>query len=360
MKRKKNISFLLPSCGHSPNGGFKVVFEYANRFATDEYCINIIYPASNFLYDKEIKGKIRGLMRYAYYMVTGKYSADKWFSFDKKVKQKLVYTLSECFVPRADIYVATAATTAVYLQKYKQTGVKKIYFIQGFEDWNWNKEDVISTYHSDLQKIVIAKWLMKIMQDNNETATLIPNGFDFNYFKKQIDFKEKNKTTIVMLYHEALWKGCADGFKALEIVKTKYPELKVNLFGVPKRPDFLPDWYHYYQRPNKETHNRIYNEAAIFVGPSHTEGFCLTPPEAMQCGCAVACTNIGGYTEVCIDEETALLSPSKDYGSLASNIIRLIEDDDLRYRIAKTAHEHIKQFAWEKSYKQFRQLIEQK
>jgi glycosyltransferase involved in cell wall biosynthesis len=358
MKKRKSIAFLLPSRGYNPSGGFKVAFEYANRFAVDKYCVNIIYPASNFLYDNGIKGKIRGLMRYVYYILARKYKADRWFLFDKTIKQRLVYSLSEQFVPQADIYVATAATTAAYLQKYKRKK-QKIYLIQHFEDWNWDKEKVIATYHGDLQKIVISKWLLKIIEDNQETATFIPNGFDFSYFKKQIDFEEKDKFTITMLYHTALWKGCADGFKALEIVKAKYPDLKVNLFGISKRPDFLQDWYHYYQQPNKEVHNKIYNEAAIFVGPSHVEGFGLTPPEAMQCGCAVACTNNGGYMEVCIDEKTALLSLPKDYESLANNIIRLIEDDELRYRIAKAGHEYVKQFTWEKSYNKFRQLIEQ-
>ena len=161
-----------------------------------------------------------------------------------------------------------------------------------------------------------------------------------------------------MLYHIAEWKGCEDGFKVLNIVKERYSELSVNLFGVFPRPQFLPELYHYYENPDKETHNKIYNEAAIFIGTSHEEGFGLTPAEAMQCGCAVACTDNGGYREFCIDNETALLSPIKDYKALANNIIRLIEDEALRFRIAKTGYENIKNFTWERAYNKFLKVIE--
>ena len=37
------ITFILPRTGEEPIGGFKVVYEYANRLAKDGYHINIVY-----------------------------------------------------------------------------------------------------------------------------------------------------------------------------------------------------------------------------------------------------------------------------------------------------------------------------
>lgn len=54
----------------------------------------------------------------------------------------------------------------------------------------------------------------------------------------------------------------------------------------------------------------------------------------MLCGCAIVCTDIGGYTVVAKEGQTALLAKVGDYNKLAENIIRLIEDDDLRYKLA--------------------------
>ncbi len=147
------------------------------------------------------------------------------------------------------------------------------------------------------------------------------------------------------------------GFRALDIVHQKYPQLHVNIFGTPKRPHFLPAWYDYHQMPQKQDLNRLYDEAAIFIGTSQVEGWGLTVGEAMLCGCAVACTDIPGYREMATDNETALLSPVGDPEAMAENVIRLIEDDSLRFRIAEAGHKNIQQYTWDKSYALLKQVL---
>ena len=58
------------------------------------------------------------------------------------------------------------------------------------------------------------------------------------------------------------------------------------------------------------------------------------------------------------DGETALVSPIENAVALAQNIIRLIEDDVLRCRIAKNGNEFIKQFNWDIAYKKLLQTLE--
>jgi glycosyltransferase involved in cell wall biosynthesis len=60
-------------------------------------------------------------------------------------------------------------------------------------------------------------------------------------------------------------------------------------------------------------------------------------------------TDNGGVREYAEHEVTALLSPPKNPEALAQNIVRLLENDDLRIRIAKAGHERIQQFTWERS-----------
>ena len=76
--------------------------------------------------------------------------------------------------------------------------------------------------------------------------------------------------------------------KALETVKKEIPDLHVTMFGTPDRPQNLPEWYSYYKCPDRETHNKILNDTAVFVAASNLEGFGLTVGESMICGCAVA------------------------------------------------------------------------
>ena len=337
------------------SGGLKVICEYANRLVADGCEVHILYAGSLFWKDKSLRFKLSGCIRYLQALFSG-YSCRNWFPLDRRVKEHWCLSLNYRHLPKTDIYVATSPYTATYLRDYPIENTRKFYFIQDYENWgNVTDEMLRTTYHYPLQKIVISKWLKRIMDEEGVGCMLIPNGFDFSYFKMNIPIKQKDKYRITMLNHFMERKGCRYGFTALEKVKRIYPQLRVYLFGTQERPSGLPEWYDYYQSPNREIHNRIYNEAAIFLGTSSTEGWGLTIGEAMICGQAVVCTDNPGYQETARDGKTALLSPIKDSEGLAKNIIRLIEDDELRYRIAENGHQYIQQFTWEDS---FRRLIE--
>ena len=79
-----------------------------------------------------------------------------------------------------------------------------------------------------------------------------------------------------------------------------------------------------------------------------------------MCGAAVVCTDNKGYMEMAVHEENALVSPVRDAQGLADNIMRLIEDDELRCRIATNAMEHIKQFTWDRAYKKLLEVLDLK
>ncbi|MDR1005481.1 MAG: glycosyltransferase family 4 protein [Bacteroidales bacterium] len=355
----KKINFLLPFAGRKPVGGFKVVYEYANRLAADNYLVKIIYPSSLLFNEQSTTEKIRSIIKYFYYNIFGRYSCKLWFNLDNRVKEIPVWSLSEAFVPKADIMICTAVETAGYLAKYKNIADNhKFYLIQHFEAWYFSEQRVKETYHFPLRKIVIAEWLADIVHFEGEFCTLIHNGFDFDYFTLATPIESRDRYTFCMLYHVLEWKGVNDAIKALQIVKDKYPLLKVKMFGAFKRPKFLPDWYDFYTCPDKSTLNMLYNSSAIFLSASHGEGFCLTPPEAMMCGCALCLTNIGGFTVVAKDNENALLSPPHEPEMLAKNLIKLVEDDELRIRLAKEGNRTIKQFTWEKAYIKLRTLLE--
>ncbi len=352
----KRITFLLPGSGRLPSGGYKVVYEYANRLVKDGLAVSVVYPSFPFPFKERgwsrFLHQCENVLRYLFFKISGIYHGRSWFPLDEKVQEHLVWSLNERHVPASDLYIATAVQTSFYLASYRSVpSAQKYYLIQHFENWgSASDEDVIRSYHLPLKKIVIAEWLEKIVHECGEDCILIHNGFDFNWFSQNIGYADKDKFCVTMLYHTSLWKGCQDGFKALEIVKSKYPQLKVNLFGVYPRPKNLPDWYHYYRKPDWETHNRIYNEAAIFLATSHTEGFGLTPPESMQCGCAVVCTDNGGYAVTCKHAQTAMVSPIQRPDLLAENIVYLMEHDDERYRIAENGHRYIQEFTWDRAY----------
>jgi len=352
------VCFILPHPAKGPTGGYKVVYEYANRLVNDGVDVDVVYSGSIFWQQKPLRFKISNCIRYIQQRING-FSCRGWFNLDRRVKEHLTLSMNQRHMPEADVYIATSPYTAFYLNEYTIANKRKFYLIQGFENWGPGLRAILEkTYHMALNKIVISNWLKNLLETKyQETSILIYNGFNFNKFDINISPENKNKYCISMLYSNQDVKRCCDAFEALAIVKQHYPQLTVNAFGVPERPSDMPEWYNYYRMPDDATHNRINNEAAIYIGTSASEGWGLTVGEAMICGQAVCCTDNDGYREMAIHEQTALLSPIKNPGALAENIIRLIEDDNLRIKIARQGNIYIRQFSWNESYNKFKSLL---
>lgn len=348
----------MPCKASIPSGGFKIALEYANKFSRDGYIVHMIYPHISIWSMYTIKLKIIKIIGFYINKYFRNNNCKKWFNLDTKIKECFVWSLSQRFVPKADIYIATAIETSIYLNEYNIDESKKFYFIQGFENWRFPDDKVIESYHYKINKIVISNWLMDIMQNINEEAMFIPNGFDFTYFAKYNSIESRNKNIISCIYNNNVEiKGINVLLDALYIVKKQNPNLSIMMFGTSPRPNNLEDWFIYKQSPNKDEHNYILNSSAIFVGASNIEGWGLPIGEAMQCGCAIACTDNKGYLEMAKDEQTALVSPVGDSNSLAYNILRLINDNDLRHRIAKNGYDFIQQFDINKSYQNLKDFI---
>ena len=364
----RHINIILPGKPSVPIGGYKVAYQYADYFASIGYDVCFIYPyvKENFFQRTDISLflKIKTFIGFYYRKLRNQIKINNWYPFKNKTHYKLVFMLSPFFLrylKNYDITFATSVETAYALNSITKVSNKnKFYLIQDFENWNQNTDEYCyNSYKFPFTKIVISKWLQKKVEETGNTATIIPNGLDFEYFKLTIPMESRKSTEIAMRYHLDDRKRCCDSMAALEIVKKQIPDLHVTMFGVPEKPADLPDWYSYYRTPNRETHNAVYNNAAIFVAASMKEGWGLTPCEAMQCGAAVACTNADGFLEFAIDNETALVSKVYDVQALAEIILKLITDNDLRIKIAKAGNEFIQQFSLEAAFSKMKKLVEQ-
>ena len=360
------IVFLLPCIDIDPAtkkcapvGGFKGVYEYANRFVADGYEVMLVFPHNGCRHGSVGKF-LYSLVGFCYRKIMHGHHAAEWFKLDGNIKKKFVFTLSRpwLWLRKEDIVFATAFETAEDLMHHSNVPLaNKFYFIQDYELWAGSKEVLSKSYNEGMHNIVIAPWLKEKVKEAGADATLVTNGFDFSEFRLTKPIDERGKFEVVMLNHALGHKRCVDAWAALDIVKRAHPELHVSMFGVYDPPADMPSWYTYYRNPSKQQLVDIYNNGAIYVAASDFEGFGLTVGEAMICGCAVACTDNGGFTCMAKDGETALLSKVYDVAGLASNISRLIEDDELRLRIARQGNGYIRHFSWGKSYEILKKLI---
>lgn len=347
------ITFILPGYPWRPIGGFRVVYEYANHLVARGHEVTVVHPKRLPNWNPPPPNFYRWLRKKAGYVRNLIFRPKvRWQPIDKRVKMLYVPEPTAKYIPDAEVVFATFWATAELVIEYPSSKGRKSYLIQHYEIWDGPKERVDATWRLPLKKIVIAKWLYDKgfeLGVSPEDMFHIPNGINHKIFQLERPI-ESRPYRIAMMFSSIEWKGGWDGVKAIELVRREFPSLQAVLFGVSSRPRALPRWIEYYQNPRQDILvKEIYNKSAIYLCPSWTEGWHLPPAEAMACGCAVISTDIGGVRDYAEHEKTALLSPPRDPEALAKNLLRVLEDDDLRIKLAKAGHEKIKEFTWERS-----------
>lgn len=342
------ITFLLPMFLASPSGGFKVVYEYANRLQSRGHQVSVVHPRNI----APQKGLVESAKAVAW---QGKLKLRhrplvSWFPMNSEVDLQLVPDLRADFIPDADAVFATAYDTAHAVAKLPESKGRKFYLLQAYEDWNGPEESVRETWQLPMRKIVISRWLYRIAEEFGEAARTdyIPIGMNPDAFEITTPIESRLTPRIGMLAHPKENKGLRDGLAAIEMVRKEMPQLQAILFGTEPRESMpLPDFIEYEQRPSHLP--ALYNRCQVFLNPSWSEGWGLTSAEAMACGCALVSARNGGVDEFAVDEESALLAPIKSPAELAAQMLRLLQDRELRHRIARAGRERVRHFTWDRA-----------
>jgi glycosyltransferase involved in cell wall biosynthesis len=356
------ITFVLPCPSWVPYGGFKVVYEYANRLTKRGHSLTIIHPF--YLQWKNIS-RIKSMRVIANYFRHLLKSYIKppwhWFTINPGVRMIITPNLEKKWIPDADAIVATLWNTAECIALLNPQKGRKFYFIQGL-DTIFNQTTPVramNTWKLPLKKIVISRWLKQIAENRGECCTYIPDGLNFNEFAVEIPIEKRNTQTVCLIYSKDTLKGTIDGLRALQIVKEKVPGLSIIMFGVGPEPETTLSSVTYYQKPTTNQIKEIFNTSAIFIGTSWCEGFGLPPCEAAACGAALCVADNGGHREFAIHEKTALVHPPRRPDILAANILCLLNDNEKRIKIARAGNSYVKKFSWDRSVQEFEQAIEQ-
>jgi glycosyltransferase involved in cell wall biosynthesis len=131
-----------------------------------------------------------------------------------------------------------------------------------------------------------------------------------------------------------LWKnasGSAEAQKLAEQVEGLGKEGSVRIVG---------------ERNRREMPN-FWNSLSVAAVPSLHESFGLVALEALACGIPVVASAVGGLKEIVIDGECGFLVPPHNPGKLASALLRLLNDEPLRRRLAQSARRRAQMFSLE-------------
>ncbi|MCS7230426.1 MAG: glycosyltransferase family 4 protein [Candidatus Kryptonium sp.] len=355
----RRLTIILPGSAFAPIGGYKIMYEYAKRLAQKNYEIIFYYP-ERLMYLK------RSFFRVSLKILLSIFRRPwSWYNFgdaSKKIIHKTIPRLRSEHILDSDLIIVTSVETAYevkILLEGKRISKPVIYFIQHFENWNVSDEKVKESYNFGFYNVVISKWLgERVKSSGSEVALFLPNAIDVNIFRIIVKPEDRDDKTVLMLYHTLSWKGSKEGIEALKILKEEIPDLKASLFGVFPRPKNLPDWINYIRNPKVNDLVNLYNQNAIFLSPSYSEGFSLPSAEAMACGCALVTANSLGVLEYAFNQKNAIVtsSPPNPY-ELAEAVKKLIDDREKRINFAYEGYRTIREFSWEKNTDEFDKFI---
>jgi glycosyltransferase involved in cell wall biosynthesis len=183
---------------------------------------------------------------------------------------------------------------------------------------------------------------------------VLPNCIDFHKYnnsKMRNGVRNKEKLVIGTVGRLEPEKGINYLLLAMNIILTKFPEVKLEIIGDGSSLNELKNLSKKLNISNSVKFfgkfvNVIpfYNKMDVFVLPSILEGFGIVLLEAMAAGIPVVATNVNGIKEVVINMHSGLLVPSKNPEAIADAVIRLIDNPELRKSLIQEGLKRAKLF----------------
>lgn len=198
---------------------------------------------------------------------------------------------------------------------------------------------------------LVNKYYSKYFKWFKHKTSTIYNGLDFSKFPEIEEFEvKKNKTLPRILYVGRLdeQKDPLTLLKAIKIITYQYPDIELTMVGDGEKYEECVN----YVQTNKLSKNvtlegwrsdvsKYYMTHDTFAMTSIYESFGLIFLEAGYYGLPIVATTVEGIPEVVEEGRTGLLSPPRNPKALAENIIKLIENENLRRQMGKAGHKRV-------------------
>jgi glycosyltransferase involved in cell wall biosynthesis len=270
-------------------------------------------------------------------------------------------TLTERDLPDADAIIATWWQTAEWIERAPAAKGAKIFFVQGYEVFDWMPEDrVRRVWRLPFHKIVVAEWLRKLAHDEfgDHDVSLVPNSVDL----RQFDVPEHDKPqepTFGFIYSPARFRGCDTIVEALRLARLAVPQLRVKVFGSHPLSDALPlpPGADFVFTPAHDVIRGIYGSCTGWLFGSRQEGFGLPLLEAMACRTPVIATPGGAAPEILARGGGALV-PHDDPRAMADAIVALAALAPEKWRaLSQEAYSNACSYTWDDAVDRFESAL---
>lgn len=182
-----------------------------------------------------------------------------------------------------------------------------------------------------------------------------------------LELKNKYPDSVIITFLGRLFdgKGVADLLSALSGIKDKNyicfiigdgPERK-KLEALAKKIG-VKNKIVFFGYKKFEDYIKILKITDIFVNPSYTEGLPTTVAEAALCKNAVIATNVGGTSEIIINEKNGFLIEPKNIKLLEEKLRILINNKNLREEFGNNAYNEVRdKFNWNNSIEKYLEIF---
>jgi glycosyltransferase involved in cell wall biosynthesis len=322
------ITFITPTLNDS--GGVKVVLIYAEELTRLGHSVTIV---SQPRAAPSLRDQLRSLK-----------NGDGWLSSPPiAIPDGVLNLVLDCHrptvdgdVPDGDVVIATWWETAEWVSKLSPSKGRQIYFVQGHEVYPPIPARAHDSYTLPMKKIVVSKWLQKIMESNYlaSSVAIVPNTVDrYKFFAPQ---REKQpRPTLGLLYSTSFPKGLDASLRAIELIQRKMVDLRVVAFGSQPqaRSHPLPRGSSYTRLPSIKRLRSIYSQCDVWLTASRSDGFNLTALEAMACRAPVVSTKVGWPAEGISNGLNGFLCDVDNTEELADSAIQILRLPTKQWRL---------------------------
>lgn len=236
----------------------------------------------------------------------------------------------------------------------------------------WDKIIAISHYiKRELTAVGVSEDKIIVVHHGIDEKIFSPKEPSPSLFKNHPRLKGK-KRIILNPARMGLAKGCDITIEAFRLVKDKFPDAMLVMsgsgniidWGLTQNKDiaFLVSLIKHLDLEDSIYINtfsidrempELYRLADVVVYPSsQEEPFGLAMLEAMASGKPIIVTQSGGMPEIIQNEINGYVIPTRNHEALASKIIRLFTDGELRERLGKNGREQVERMYTKEIYAQ--------
>jgi glycosyltransferase involved in cell wall biosynthesis len=253
-------------------------------------------------------------------------------------------------LPDADVVLATWWETAPWVFNLSPSKGAKAFFIQHYETWGGETQDVDASWRLPLHKIVISRWLADLAQNKfaDREISHVPNSVDTHLFHAPARGKQ-SRPTVGLLYNRHWIKGCDVSLAAIAEARKTIHDLQLIAFGVePIKENELPENSRFILNPPQQQIRDLYAQCDLWLCGSRSEGFHLPPLEAMACRCPVVSTEVGGPLDTIDQGQNGFLVKTENPSALAGKMVRVLKLSDHQWRqMSDAAYAKACRYTWQ-------------